>query len=190
MNINTCTRLFITGIYRTGQIAHIFRRILLITFFEFLNFYRTADFAMQNVVTTSSTISSIPRYETGQGFCMVGYDEIWIYSGKGLKVDGQKVGGHLQGSSGESISTQRGLYFQLCIIYSKVSSFCFTPKSLRCKKTVFPRVGLPRRFQKAKQGRQLCTIFFGTILVSQSGGKTGFLHLNLFGVKRKEKILG
>ena len=74
LNINTCTRLFVTGICRTGQIAHIFRRILLITFFEFLNFYRTTDFTMQNVVTPSSTISSIPRYETGQGFYMDGYD--------------------------------------------------------------------------------------------------------------------
>ena len=72
LNINTCTRLFITGICRTGQIAHIFRRILLITFFEFLNFYRTTDFTMQNVVTSSSTISSIPRYETGQGFIWFG----------------------------------------------------------------------------------------------------------------------
>ena len=108
MNINTCTRLFITGICRTGQIAHIFRRILLITFFEFLNFYRTTDFTMQNVVTISSTISSIPRYETGQGFYMVGYDIIRMRTVR-------KVGGHLQGSSGDISS----LYFQLCTIFDR-----------------------------------------------------------------------
>ena len=91
LNINTCARLFITGICRTGQIAHIFRRILLITFFEFLNFYRTTDFTMQNVVTSSSTISSIPRDETGQGFYMDGYDI--RYSLKiDMKVDGTKSG--------------------------------------------------------------------------------------------------
>ena len=90
LNINTCTRLFVTGICRTGQIAHIFRRILLTIFFEFLNFYRTTDFTMQNVVTISSTISSIPRYETGQGFYMVWYDII-------RKWTVQKVGGLLKG---------------------------------------------------------------------------------------------
>ena len=75
MNFKTCTRLFITGIcdrnicrtvqIRPGQFAHIFG---LITFFEFLNFYRTTDFTMQNVVCR---IISITRNITGQGFYLV-----------------------------------------------------------------------------------------------------------------------
>ena len=68
MNIDTCTGLFIAGICRTGQFAHIFGRILLIIFFEFLNFYRTTRVTMQNVV---SRIISIPRDKTGQGFDLV-----------------------------------------------------------------------------------------------------------------------
>ena len=68
VNFNTRTRLFIPSFGRTGQFAHIFGRILLITFFEFLNFYRTTDFTMQNVV---SRIISITRNITGQGFYLV-----------------------------------------------------------------------------------------------------------------------